>query len=341
MLSSVKQSLLSLLFPIWHLWHREHISILMLHGVMDKESAKSSWIPMRKQISPKHLDNILNVLAKKYNFISLADAVNMLMGEKPIKPHSLVLTFDDGYRNNLTHALPVLSKYNIPATIFLSTGHITRREPFWYDRMDYAIQHLHNDHEVQLDSRVIRFTQKNRKSFAATFKELRYALKESPINYADTLIMINEIVIELENQAKQKLSDIFEVDPWTSLMSWDEIKKATQQGVTFGSHTVDHVLLGKLEENVIREQLIVSKEAIKIHTGMQCQFLCYPSGNFSSEVVKIAQECGYTSAVTTIEGINSPGNVPLLRLFRNPFPSSEKTPSILGSASGLIAYIMS
>ena len=335
----IKQTILSLLLPGWHLLHRKHIVILMLHGVMDKESADSSWTPMRTQISPQQLDNALKVLAKKYTFISLAHAVDMLMGIKPIEPHCMVLTFDDGYRNNLTHALPILSKYRAPATIFLSTGHITQREPFWYDRMDYAIQRLPKNHEIQLDSRVIKFIQGNRLSLAAAFKELRYALKGNPDNYSNTLIKINEIVAELEDQAEQSLRDIFEADAWTSLMTWDEVETAVQQGVTFGSHTVDHVLLGKMEEDMIREQLIVSRETIEKYTGIQCQFLCYPDGSFSSQVCNIAEQCGYKSAVTIMEGLNCPGNVPLLSLYRNSFPNAERADSIFGVASGFYAYL--
>ena len=336
---SVKQIILGSLFSAWHIWRRNDIAILMLHGVMDKESADSSWLPMRKQLSPNRLDNALKVLKKKYKFIALGTAVDMLMGNKPIEPHCMVLTFDDGYRNNLTHALPVLVKYGVPATIFLSTGHITRREPFWYDRMDYAIQHLRKDHVIHIESKEIRFFRNDRKALATAFKDLRYTLKDSPDNYASTLHKIHEIVVDLETHAEKKLSDIFEIDPWTSLMTWDEVKRATQKNVTFGSHTVDHLLLGKLEEHIIREQLLLSKESIENHTGIPCPFLCYPSGNFSPQAMNIAGQCGYTSAVTTINGLNHQEKTPLLALFRNSFPSSEQTVSILGGASGLISYL--
>jgi peptidoglycan/xylan/chitin deacetylase (PgdA/CDA1 family) len=321
------------------MWHRKYITILMLHGVMDKELTHSTWLPMRKQLAPRLLDNALKVLKKKYKFISLEHAVDMLTGSKPIESHCMVLTFDDGYRNNLTHALPILLKYEVPATIFLSTGHITRREPFWYDRMDYAIQHLRQDCAIRLDSKVIQFFRKDRKALAAAFKELRYALKDNPDNYANTLKKINKIVAELEDQAEKKLTDIFEIDPWTALMTWEEVKKAAQNNVTFGSHTVDHVLLGKLEENIIREQLIMSKQSIENHTRTPCLSLCYPSGSFSSQAIDIAKQCGYTSAVTTMNGLNHPAKTSLFALFRNSFPSSEQDASILGGASGLISYL--
>ena len=74
-------------------------------------------------------------------FVSLGDAVEMLAGRKPLVPYSLVLTFDDGYRNNITHALPLLRRNQVPATIYLATGHVEERRPFSFDRLDYALQH--------------------------------------------------------------------------------------------------------------------------------------------------------------------------------------------------------
>jgi len=64
------------------------------------------------------------------------EAIEILAGRKAGKPNLAVLTFDDGYRNNITYGLPILTKLNIPATIYVSSGHVKSQKPFWFDRPD-------------------------------------------------------------------------------------------------------------------------------------------------------------------------------------------------------------
>ncbi|MBV5327352.1 MAG: polysaccharide deacetylase family protein, partial [Chlorobium sp.] len=120
---------------------RNLVTILMLHGVTDP-SAPSAWKPLRPQLTTKQLSHALTILAQYYKFVSLPEAAEMLSGIRPLEPNSMALTFDDGYRNNLTFALPILRQFKAPATIFLSTGNVEEQKPFWFDRLDYAIQSM-------------------------------------------------------------------------------------------------------------------------------------------------------------------------------------------------------
>src|SRR4051812_40637037 len=97
---------------LWRFLHRRHITILMVHGVMDTEQP-TSWVPLRPQLSRRTLDDALCRLSRYYRFVSLDDAVAMLVGKLPLQPYSIVLTFDDGYRNNFTHALPILRRHRV------------------------------------------------------------------------------------------------------------------------------------------------------------------------------------------------------------------------------------
>ncbi|WP_073615462.1 polysaccharide deacetylase family protein [Desulfopila aestuarii] len=293
---------------------------------------------MRFQLSPYILDKGLNILSKKYSFISITEAIDMLTGVIPIKPYSMVLTFDDGYRNNLSHALPILSKYNAPAAIFLSTGHIYTNEPYWYDRMDYALQHLKCNIQFEFESNLYNFPPNNPFELSQSFHNLRYALKSSPSNYLSTLSKINEILSLLENNSHGSLYDIFENDPWTSLLNWDEIKIASKKGIYFGSHTVDHLLLGKVNSQVVLNQLSISKQHIENNTGQSCQILCYPDGDYTPEVIKLAQNCGYKAGLSIRGGINHPGQKNIFLLSRNSFPNRDNYLSIHAGASGLTAF---
>lgn len=317
------------LIKLFRFIHRNAVTILMLHGVMDEE-IPSTWVPLRPQVSRKQLHSTLKILSNYYSFIGLEDAVDMLTGSAPLKPKSLVLTFDDGYRNQLKHALPILQAFKAPATIFLATGHIEHRRPFWFDRLDYALQHAHlAGREFKVGTEIIRFSTDRREDLRTSFKQMRDAAKR--VDRPDTLMAqeMERLAEQLENESGHRLSDIFEHDDWSATMRWDEIRNANAQSlVTFGSHTVDHTRLGLSTEKEIRCQVLHSKETIEKQTSTECRFFCFPSGSFSARSMRVLQECGYRAAVTTLEGLNTRSDDPLA-LRRINFPASGRTSDIM------------
>jgi len=107
-------------------------------------------------------------------------------------------------------------------------------------------------------------------------------------------------------------------------MTWKQIEANCSESVTFGSHTVDHIRLSLVEEDIARDQLARSKRDIELHTGKPCQAIGYPSGNITDEVVDLARTCGYSCGVTTIPGLNSIGDdVMSLRRFHMPWNANE------------------
>lgn len=317
------------LIKLYRFIHRNSVAILMLHGVMD-EGVPSTWAPLRPQLSRKRLKATLEILSQYYNFIRLEDAVDMLAGRAPMKPCGLVLTFDDGYRNQLKHALPILQDFNAPATIFLATGHIDQRKPFWFDRLDYALQHARlAGRQFNIGNEIIQFPSDSRADVRVSFKQLRDAAKR--VERPDTMMAqeMEMLAERLENESGQRLADIFEQDDWSALLDWKEIREAGAQSlVTFGSHTLDHTRLGLATDEETRYQAKKSKETIEKHTGTECRFFCFPSGSFSANSLNVLKESGYAAAVTTLEGLNTRKDNPLA-LRRISLPASDRRSDIL------------
>lgn len=288
--------------------HRNQIAILTVHGVMDDRDS-SLWKPLRRRLSRDELEDYLKALSKRYRFISLEDAVEMLQGCKPIQPYSIVLTFDDGHRNHITHALPILRRYKAPATFFVPTGFINNLKPFWFDRLDYALQqaHVHNS-EVRIGSFTIRIDDSNRERLRESYKRLRGAAKEQQMSDQDFLREINQLANQLEADSGKALADIQNEDDWSAIASWEQIRKVLSDHITIGSHTVDHIRLGLVGAEYAYDQLERSKKDIERYTGSPCHSLCYPNGSFTEETVDIAKKCGYLYGVTTRKGLNSIGD---------------------------------
>lgn len=319
------------LLSAWRRKNRHRIGILMAHGVMD-DGPGTSWRPLWRRLHVEQLERILGLLQQYHEFVSLAEATQMLRGERRIRPYCMVLTFDDGYRNNLTHALPVLERLKVPAAFFLSTGLVGTTRSFWIDRLDYAIQHLPSrPRHIPVGSSRVTLNFENRDALAVSYQQLRLAMKDA---YKDDLDERVELLAsELEQEGGARLADVIETDPWTAVMNWEEARAASRRGVEIGSHTVDHVRLGLVDANVAMDELARSRSDIEQELGVDCTCIAYPSGSFTPETARLAQRTGYQCALTTRAGLNSQGDdVFMLRRFN--FPTKGTIDHVLASTSG-------
>lgn len=314
-------------------WNRYRIIIFYVHGVVDKNT-HAAWTPLRQQTYTRAFERSLRRLRRHYRFISLDDAIEMLAGTVSIKPYCMVVTFDDGFRNNVTYAMPILKKYCIPATIYLTTGNIEDREPFWFDRLDYALQSKKLDGlMVEIGGEQITLHTSSRHGMISTCYQMINAIKSRKDDDAELLQTISAVISMLESKHGRKLKDIFEVDEWSALLTWDEIRKAANQGMTFGGHAVNHVRLPFVSKNEGKAQLIQSKDMIESKTARACNHFAYPNGDFDDSSANLVQECGYRSAVTVLEGSNKVGD-DLYKLRRYSFPVYEDKSLVMAKVCG-------
>lgn len=298
------------------------------------ERLESAWRPLRERLGRQHLENYLLRLSRYYQFISMHEAVEIIAGGRSTKNYPLAITFDDGYRNNLEIALPVLKRFNVSPTIFVATGHHSQRKPFWFDRLDYAIQNTDvAGRTFRIGGRDIFFASNQRADLSRGYKSMRSAAKEMMRPDSEMIMELEKLADNFEAECGKSLNDIYEKDPWSSLLTWEEIEKASQDGITFGSHTVDHVRLGLADEETIRHQLEESRKTIEKYTNTPCRYLCYPSGSFSKSVISAATMAGYQAAVTTLPGLNRTGG-DLMSLRRIHFPERGAFLDFLGSLGG-------
>jgi O-antigen/teichoic acid export membrane protein/peptidoglycan/xylan/chitin deacetylase (PgdA/CDA1 family) len=327
------------ILSLWRYFKRNRIIILVLHGTY-ASNVGNGWQPLRSQLAAGDLDSTMRVLSRHYQFISLQAAVRMISGREPVRPNSVVLTFDDGYRNNITEALPILRKYKAPATLFPATGHVDRRKPYWFDRLDYVLQRSSlNGRSVRVGGRLLQIDADDRCALQASYRELRVAAKAMPRHDYEMLREVEDLADALESETDQKLCQIFENDRTSAVLTWDEIGRASRhEYIDFGSHTVDHVRLAMVDEEIARTQLMNSKQMLERNTQRTCDVICYPDGSFDRDTLRIARECGYTAGVTMIEGTNKVGD-DLLKLRRIPFPNSSRAPEVLVQVLNVYGFV--
>ena len=321
------------IFDLWRYLHRNDIIILVFHGTSDPKHP-SKWTPLRPQFSSEYIDWCMGVISKYYRFISLDDAVKILKKEKPPIEYGIAITMDDGYKSNVLDALPVFRKYNACMTVFLPVTNVEKRESLWFDRLDYVLQSSNCEHKkFNIGNETFIFSAKGRGDLSASYVKFRKLIKKQYKNEEEFQNKIDEIISHYEKASGKNLANIFEDDPWSALLNWEEINRYQGEDVQFGSHMMDHYRVDCLNEDDLRYQLVESKKTIEMKTGNPCKYIAYPNGNYSETAGKIVLESGYEAGLTTIEGINTVG-CDITKIKRVCLPWTSDTTELLSCVSG-------
>jgi peptidoglycan/xylan/chitin deacetylase (PgdA/CDA1 family) len=314
-------------------YNRNRILILYLHSVVDLK--EMPWRPLRTPFSIDLLRRQLEIISRHYTWLTLDDAVEMLAGQKPLVPNGIVLTFDDGYRNNMSIALPVLERYSIKPVFYVATGMLNNRMPYWFERLDFAIQQLREPTQVDLQGRSFHFQPGDRDSLRESYAALRQAAKKHFDNDRQFYEFFNNMSDRLEKSSGKALAAIQAGDPCSETLSDDDLRSLSTSGrATVGSHTVDHFRLDTVDEELCADELTRAKKYIEEVTGTVCRHFCYPNGNWNRSVADAVAAAGYDSAVTTADGFNSVGD-DLYSLKRLHMPQSSDAERLLLFMSGL------
>ena len=284
------------IFRLSSLINRNVLSILMYHGFFLPADKTGLTIFKRKQLNIEIFENHLKLFTKYCTPISLEDALL----NKNLPPNPVVLTFDDGYKNNYTHAFPLLKKYKVPATIFVTTGFIDRTDYLWTDRLEFIIYNT-NSKNVDLYWENTKLTlelstDEQMKKTIYTIKVLLKTLPETQkLSFLDNLQNLLRVEYNWDKIPSVHLP-----------LTWDEIREMKSSGlVSIGSHTVTHPILSKCSYEKQRRELMLSRQRIIEELGEDCTLFAYPNGeitDYNHETIGLLKKSGYMGAVTTVVG---------------------------------------
>jgi peptidoglycan/xylan/chitin deacetylase (PgdA/CDA1 family) len=250
----------------------------------------------RKSLSTAEFEAHLKLITTYGNPISLEEAIT----RKNLPPHPVVLTFDDGYKNNYTCAFPILKKYNIPATIFVMTGFIDRTTYLWSDRLEFIIKQAPSENiEFSWEKdRLILELHSNLgkiKSFQTIRKYLKELSEQQKLSFIEKLQQMVGIEYNWSKVPEQLLP-----------LTWEQINEMKGSGlIAIGSHTVTHPILSQCTLEQQRHELSQSQLRIRQETGTECNLFAYPNGritDFNSETIRLLKELKYLGAVTVVHG---------------------------------------
>jgi len=254
--------------------------------------------------NPMGFEEQMAYLKANYRVISVIDVLEVVEGGKALPPSSLLITFDDAYRNFADCAWPILKKYRLPVTLFVPTAFPDCPDKvFWWERLNHGFNRT--PRRDVLTTSIGELPLKTKTQRERAFKLVREHAKTLP--HPQTLTWVDQICRDLD------------APPPTEqyVLSWSDLRQLAREGVTLGAHTQNHPLLNRILPEEVEGEVVGSLRDLEREIGSALPILAYPAGGFNDEVVKCLTQVGFILAFTTVRGTNYLEQGNPLRLKRN------------------------
>lgn len=261
---------------------KSQVAILMYHRVCDKSD---NW--SLEPFNPQNFERQIEYFCRNCEIVPLEKLAQCFQKGKSLPQKALAITFDDGYKDNYLYAYPILKKYHIPATVFLATGHIGTTELLWWDKVGYIIWHTIANPLV-LEGLGSYPLQSEFEKFHA-ISAISERLKKMPDGQRRLAIekLLSISGVDIPDDLGQKL-----------ILSWDDVSQMSNDGISFGAHSVTHPILTNMPLEQAKHEIIQSKKDIERKLGKETVAFSYPNGDFNLELAKFIRESGFSLAVS-------------------------------------------
>jgi peptidoglycan/xylan/chitin deacetylase (PgdA/CDA1 family) len=292
--------------------------ILMYHTIVDQpDRSRGAWAIEHARDAFRRQ---MTFVRERMNPLPLSELVDRLASHRPLPPNAIAITFDDGYEDNYSYAYPVLKDLEIPATIYLTTGHLETRKTFWWDaisgmmattsekQLDLAELArklgLPNPLEGAISLRTIDERQQAADYVSGIFKAARLTLRPGAVDAVAELLRVSEI------------------PQGPPMLTWKQIAEMRGHGIDFGAHTISHPDLTELSDTDALEEIDGSKQEIESRLRAPVTTFAFPYGtehHWTPSLARIAQRIGFRSVVSADTGFVD-GSSDLHRLRRITLP---------------------
>ena len=309
----------------------KRVTVLFGHCVDEPEC--NGGLPRDMKISRGQLTRIVDWFHGRYDVGTLGGTLEGIRSGSADKS-AIALTMDDGYRDNATTLRPILAERGIGATVFLESRPLDERKVNWSHKMFWMFDQGVEAEAFARDYMLATEDAETAEKFRRLFEE------GSPSSYHVKRILKYEadeaerdrLVDELFVAAGGDDAELCE----TLYMSWDQARELRDAGFELGGHTVNHVILSRLDEQRAKDEIGGCLDAMERELGERPKVFAYPFGrrwDYSDETCRVARECGVEIGVNTHAGTND-GSGDGLQLKRIPIDDDSKLHMLVAEACG-------
>jgi len=264
--------------------HIKGAIVLMYHSVADESQTR--WIDPHNHVPAGIFKEQMEYLSLHRQVIELAELIKILRNGFTPENGTAVITFDDGYLDNLTVAAPILENLGLVATLFLPTGYIDRGETQWVDQAYTAFKFRTRSKLSWKGNQTVSFDLRYPAHGAEAYKNVCLSLMHN--NGAKRRNLIDELYVQLSpTDPPQRLT-----------MDWDDVKMLLTKYNCFkiGGHSQEHTDMTRLTEDEMRDELEGCARRIEDVLGIRPVHFSFPYGRTNTQLRKIAAEHGYDCA---------------------------------------------
>lgn len=254
---------------------RSEPKILMFHRFSSTEQAG--------KVCTDVFERQLKYVKKHFHSATVADIGNAIFESNNLKPNTISLTIDDGYQDFYHYAYPLLKKYQIPATLYVTTGFIDNDNWLWPDKILWLINNAPEKRaEFQFDSINLlggNVDDDQKKKDWGTLN--RYLLSVDNDKKERCIAQLAQnFALTIPKKAPQQYA------PCTI----EQLKEMQENGIEIGGHTVNHPSLGRVSNAIAKQEIIECEHWLNEKLGVKSRSFCFPNGT----------ECDYTNDVISI-----------------------------------------
>ena len=275
------------------------LAILLYHGVTANDSIVGCRNAGGTHTFAKDFDAQMKYISEHHVFTTLDKALFNLKNDLSFDARGEVLiTFDDGYRNNLTQALPICKRYGIKPIVFVTAKHAGAPYGMWTDEVDLFLSSTKEPVAYDFDGNIVHFKIGNDKQRIASISKLKYLLKTCSADHK--FKVMHDIKRRIKKEKLQPSVD-------DAIMTWDEVMKLSKDA-DIGSHGMSHDILTQAKD--IHDEINNSQLIISCYIWKLPQSFAYPNGkrtDFTEEHKKELSKI-YQCAFSTLVGTH--GHIP-------------------------------
>jgi peptidoglycan/xylan/chitin deacetylase (PgdA/CDA1 family) len=278
---------------------RDSLLVLNYHRIGDPDD--DLFDPSVFSATGEDFDEQISHLKRAVSLVTLEEAVEFVggAGNETARRCRVLITFDDGYRDNYDLAFPILRSHGVQGVFFLATSMVGSCAVPWWDRIAWLMRTaqrrrftLHYPAELWVDI--------DRNGLHASLQSVLRLYKKR--ENLDPARFLRELIEAANGEEVPETERRF--------LSWDEAREMNRGGMAIGSHTQSHAVLSQLTRQQQFEELSGSRAILKEELGVDVDALAYPVGHrdsFSGETKRHAQEAGYRGAFSHYGGTNLRG----------------------------------
>lgn len=275
--------------------------ILMYHSIVKdpRETADGIGVSQPSRAFELHM----RVLVKRFQPVTIEQVARFATGESSLPAHAVAVTFDDGFRDNYDVALPILTRYGIPATFYILVGAVDSGVPPWYCRIRWA------------------FSRTLKKEWTDPERGKSFSLS-NPASKQDALNLAWDMGAAKSGSGQEAFVRSIEADLEKSLpfaeaamMSWDQVRALRRAGHIAGAHTMTHPNLAHVTAQEVEREVSESKAKLEAELQEPIEHFSYPhpalDPQWSAATAETVQSAGFRSATLTTGGCVQSGDSPL------------------------------